>query len=316
MARTSRFAVEYRYYDMPPGEPVLALLGDGWKRKYGEGIPYLHFHNILEIGYCHYGNGTLIYDMMEDSYVNKHYCGGEISVIPHNVPHTTNSASEEGCFWEYLFIDVDNFLSDYSEQNPLQAEKVIERINARPLLFAKEEHDEIRVVVSELMDVFREKSAYQQEIARGLTFALLMMIARENRDFAKQNPDMRSVTRLLNTAINYVNQNYMNDLPVKKLAEACLISETHFRRLFSQNMNMTPVEYINLVRVQKACELMNKTNYSMEAVAEKAGFATVSTMNRNFKKIVGSSPYHWKKYQRNYEKEVQRFKISAQKGWE
>lgn len=316
MAKTNRNTIEYRYYDMPPNEPVLALIGDGWKRRYGDGIPYLHFHNILEIGMCHYGKGTLVYDVMEDALVERRYKDGALSIIPHNVPHTTNSAQDSVCYWEYLFIDVENFLSEFYEQNPLQAEKVIERINARPLLYTAEEAQDMHDVVRGIIEAERAKSPYFQEVTRGLTFALLMMIARENRDYSKQNAEMHSITKQLNIAIDYVNHNYMHDLPVKKLADACLMSETHFRRQFTQNMNMTPIEYINLVRVQKACELMNKTNYSMEAVAEKAGFSTVSTMNRNFRKIVGSSPYHWKKYQRNYEKEAQRFKISAQKGWE
>lgn len=316
MARNNRATVEYRYYDMPPSEPVLALIGDGWKRRYGEGISYLHFHNILEIGYCYDGTGSLTYDVMEDEYVTKPYYGGEVSIIPTNVPHTTNSTEGEFSYWEFLFIDVDNFLSEYSEVNPIQSEKIIERINSRPLLFPAGEKEDIRNAVRGIFEAERARAPYHHEVTRGLTFALLMMIARENREYSKQNSDTANFSRQLNEAISYVNRNYMYDLPVKELADACMMSETHFRRLFTQNMNMTPLEYINLIRVQKACELMNKTNYSMEAIATKAGFQTVSTMNRNFNKIVGSSPYHWKKYQRNYEKEAQRFKISAQKGWE
>ena len=36
------------------------------------------------------------------------------------------------------------------------------------------------------------------------------------------------------------------------------MSETHFRRLFESYINMPPMEYLNLIRVQKACELMEK----------------------------------------------------------
>lgn len=316
MAKKNRLAVEYRYYDMSPTEPVLALIGDGWRRPYGDGIPYLHFHNILEIGYCYDGTGSLVYDVMEDEYVTKSYCGGEVSIIPTNVPHTTNSTKGTLSYWEFLFIDVDNFLSEMREKNPLMVQKVIERINSRPLLFSAGEKDDIRAVVRGIFETERECAPYYHEVTKGLTLSLLMMIARENREYSKNNSDTGNFSRQLNDAIEYVRNNYMRDLAVNELASACMMSETHFRRQFTQNMNMTPLEYINLIRVQKACELMNKTNYSMETIAAKTGFQTVSTMNRNFNKIVGSSPYHWKKYRKTYEKEAQRFKISAQKGWE
>ena len=42
--------VEMRYYDVPQKEWVLALLGQEWVRAYGEGIGYLHFHNLFELG--------------------------------------------------------------------------------------------------------------------------------------------------------------------------------------------------------------------------------------------------------------------------
>ena len=46
--------MEYRYYEIPAGSPVLALLGDKWVQNYGREIDYLHFHNHLEVGFCYY----------------------------------------------------------------------------------------------------------------------------------------------------------------------------------------------------------------------------------------------------------------------
>ena len=37
--------VELRFYEIPQGEPVLALLGEEWNRVYGHDSPYMHFHN-------------------------------------------------------------------------------------------------------------------------------------------------------------------------------------------------------------------------------------------------------------------------------
>ena len=93
------------------------------------------------------------------------------------------------------------------------------------------------------------------------------------------------------------------------------MSETHFRRLFESFINMPPMEYVNLIRVQKACELMKKSNESMDLIAQKCGFTTPSTFNRNFRKFVGTSPYQWKINPENYEHKLLNFRISALKGW-
>ena len=62
MARKKRETIEFRFYEIPQGESALALYGDKWKRLYGIGEKYLHFHNLFEIGYCHYGHGLLVLD--------------------------------------------------------------------------------------------------------------------------------------------------------------------------------------------------------------------------------------------------------------
>ena len=93
------------------------------------------------------------------------------------------------------------------------------------------------------------------------------------------------------------------------------MSETQVRRVLEKIMNMTPSDYLNLVRVQMACEYMKKHTDSMELVAERCGFQSVSTFNRNFKKVLNITPYQWKIHPENYETKLLDYKISAYKGW-
>ena len=75
------------------------------------------------------------------------------------------------------------------------------------------------------------------------------------------------------------------------------------------------MDYLNQVRIKKACDMIRKTGYSMEEIAVKVGFSTTSTFNRNFKRIVGTSPYHWKKSPENFETRLADFNILVEKGW-
>ena len=100
--------MEFRYYQMPAGSPILALLGQKWIQHYGENIDYLHFHNYLEIGFCYEGQGRMLLGEEE-----VRFSGREFSVIPPNYPHTTDSDLGTVSRWEYLFVDVEGFLRSF-----------------------------------------------------------------------------------------------------------------------------------------------------------------------------------------------------------
>ena len=55
MSRKKKPRMEYRYYEVPEKCPVLVLQGEKWLQNYGYQIDYLHFHNLMEIGFCYYG---------------------------------------------------------------------------------------------------------------------------------------------------------------------------------------------------------------------------------------------------------------------
>ena len=68
MSKKKKQAAEFRFYELPQDEPVLALMGSKWIQVYGENIDNQHFHNLLEIGYCHYGDGDLV---LEDDTISR-----------------------------------------------------------------------------------------------------------------------------------------------------------------------------------------------------------------------------------------------------
>ncbi|MCI2048930.1 MAG: AraC family transcriptional regulator [Lachnospiraceae bacterium] len=317
MGRKKHASLELRYYDIPQNEPVLALLGEPWVRKYGYGIEYLHFHNLMEIGLCHEGYGILTLDTE-----NRPYEPHMVSAIPRNYPHTTNSEDGKTSFWEYLFLDADELLTELYPDNEYYRSRLLRLINLQPVFGSFAQYPQMADIVSTIIETMRNKQDFYSETARGLTQALLFEIARVNKEqegnatdageeFAVHRSSLASISR----GLDYVSTHYREPIRVEDMAEQCNMSETHFRRLFSEYMNMNPVDYINVMRVQKACELMRRSNDSASDIAMKCGFPTPSTFHRNFKLFVGTTPYQWKKDPRNYESKLLQFHISAEKGW-
>lgn len=308
MPKKKKKPAEFRFYEVPQDESVLALMGSKWIQVYGENIDNLHFHNLLEIGYCHYGDGDLVIE--DDLY---RFGAGMISCIPANFLHVTRSDTDVKAFWEYIYINPEDILRQWGKSSQ-EIRDIMEAVGKKSFFIKAEENPMIVTMIRAIFEEMQQKGAHYRECVRGIAYALLFEIARFNGREAWQTIG-KGVSLQLESAIEYVEKNYPNDFKIADLANECHMSETHFRRIFQEKMNMTPVEYVNFVRVRKACELIDKTDISMEDVAEKVGFITPSTFNRNFRRIIGTSPYQWKKRPDNHEGKLLEYKISALKGW-
>lgn len=303
--------MEFRYYQMPAGSPILALLGQKWIQHYGENIDYLHFHNYLEIGFCYEGQGRMLLGEEE-----VRFSGREFSVIPPNYPHTTDSDLGTVSRWEYLFVDVEGFLRSFLD-TPVKADKVIQRIYSKALFLEENQSPSISAKILKIMNIMRDGEEFYLEEAKGILASLLVEIARLNRRSEEERVEEEKgkLTNMITRVQDFVSYHYMEDIKVEDLAKSCHISETHFRRVFTSYMKMSPLEYINTVRINTACELLQKTDEPVADIAHKCGFTTNSTFNRNFKQLMGVTPVEWRKRPENYEQQLLNFDIHLEEGW-
>ena len=311
MGRKKKSKIEFRYYRMPEDIPFLALLGEKWVQYYGRDVDYLHFHNYLEIGYCYSGTGTLV--LGEENY---RFTGNQFSVIPKNYPHTTDSDSDTVSKWEYLFIDVDMILEQFYRGGGInRKENISYRINSQAFFKSAEEKPKMAEMIRNIMDVIREKQEFYLEEAKAGIAELLFNIAREKKGTGLVEKLPVKEAAPIIQSLDYIAIHYMEQIKIEDLAGYCHISQSHFRRIFSEYMGMSSVDYINLVRIRAACGYLKRTDAYISDIANKCGFTTFSTFSRNFKQITGVSPNEWRKRPENYEQQLLKFRIHSEKGW-
>lgn len=283
--------VQYRYYKTPPDSPILALLGDGWVRPYGTDInASLHFHNLLEIGYCYEGTGNMVYgdDMIP-------YGPGNISIVPPNYLHNTITSPNTVSRWEYLFVDAEAFLTSVYPADAHMVKMLLPRVHSNFLHLEYSIHQEIGHIILSITNLYREKCEMYLESVRGLLIALLLQIARYHPIPLGKNELSQQGALIIHRALEFVGDRYSEKISVSDMAEACHISETHLRRLFSQYMQVKPLAYVNLVRVEAAHMLLSTTSEPIRDIAILCGFPTLSTFNRNFLEVMGVTPMQWRK---------------------
>ena len=85
-------------------------------------------------------------------------------------------------------------------------------------------------------------------------------------------PETEKVSDKIKNVLDYIELHYSETITVSQLAKLCYFSDYHFMRFFKKHMNMTCVEYINNLRLEKAVELFEKGNSSIMEVSLSVGF--------------------------------------------
>ncbi len=100
-----------------------------------------------------------------------------------------------------------------------------------------------------------------------------------------------SHTPILLPALKFIKENYQNpNLTNTELAKQCNISEVYFRRLFTQQYQTTPKQFIIDTRINKAKQLLAEGNMKIHAVSEQCGFSNPYHFCRTFKAQIGMTP--------------------------
>lgn len=96
-------------------------------------------------------------------------------------------------------------------------------------------------------------------------------------------------------AVAFIDDNLSGDLSVQTIARNIHISKSVLYKHFRTNFDCTINEYINTRRIEKALELLAKTNLSVEEISRRTGFTSASYFSKTFKKLKGISPLQYKK---------------------
>lgn len=160
-------------------------------------------------------------------------------------------------------------------------------------MVGEQETPRLASVVKALLDENREQKPYFKDAVNGYLLVLVQEIARLGGKNISGINMYESHLEKIRGALEYIEAHYADEIKIGDLADACHVSESYFRKVFVRCMNVLPLEYVNLVRIQKACDMLQQEEEPLESLAWKVGFTSLSTFMRNFKKLVGDTPKQW-----------------------
>ncbi len=108
-------------------------------------------------------------------------------------------------------------------------------------------------------------------------------------------PLAQATSVLIKQVLAYLHQNYAHPINRKDIAGAVGVSENYLSQIFRQETNLSPWDYLNRFRIQKAKELLGQTEDTVTAIATRVGFNDSAYFSRVFHKLTGHSPQDFRK---------------------
>ena len=95
--------------------------------------------------------------------------------------------------------------------------------------------------------------------------------------------------------LEYIHSNISYQLNVEELSDIAHVTKPYFIKLFKHEFGISPIQYINVKKVERAQLLLFTTNMTIKEVAYTLGFSDQNYFIRMFRKMTGTTPQEYRK---------------------
>ncbi len=107
----------------------------------------------------------------------------------------------------------------------------------------------------------------------------------------KRGEELKSTFfKRIKPGIDYLENNPDQHLSIDEISKLCGMSASLFRRIFVRYAGMSPIEYRNLQKLERAKSLLSSGMYNVSETGDLLGFDDAAYFSRFFKKHTGISP--------------------------
>ena len=256
-----------------------------------------HYHPELEITYVIQGKGTrLVGDHVFE------FQAGDFVLLGPNLPHTWITDDEFNQKEEDVKVIVIQFHPALFHENTWaipelhQIRKTLEEAK-RGLFYSHKTVSQIDTYVKQMLDATGFERFH-------LLLSLLQRLGNsgEFHPLASQlyTPTIGkgSEERILNVC-RYIHDHFTEPVELEMVAGIANMNASAFCRFFKKFTGKTLLEYVNDLRIGKACNMLMEEKLSISEIAFISGFNNLTHFNRSFLKRKGTTPSSYRKKYKN-----------------
>jgi len=238
-----------------------------------------HWHREIEIIYVKSGNANFRVD--DKNYVAT---SGDMIICDSLKTHVSSSFNMENSL-EFLLFDTSLIGGMY---HSLGLTNYVITKDELALLGLNEELKRLLKTVKKELSV--RKPYYKETVKASICYFWYLL-----KRSLKNNEEKTTTKRVqqyydMQRLLEYLNENFTENIALENAAKFMGLSECHFSRVFKQMIGTSFITYLNTLRVENAAkQMMNKSTTILD-IALSSGFNNIRTFNRTFKSITGYTP--------------------------
>ena len=180
-----------------------------------------------------------------------------------------------------IFIERDFFeetLISYSDERLIFNGLVVAIKDARLELL-------IRDFMNESQNLHHSKEKVLESLAILLTHEIIRNMVKYS--FHKS---ILSENLMINETIKFMNIHFEKEISIEELAKLSELSKSHFSKIFTQEMQVSPMVYLKNIRLENAKKMLRTNELNITKVAQQCGFNSTSYFTKIFKEQFHQTP--------------------------
>lgn len=276
------------YYARTEGIELERMIRKGHFNMHGK-----HFHNQYEIFYLLEGERRFFFD--NRSYLVK---GGSLILVDENSIHmtTANSEREIGHDRIILYVERDK-MKEFDRLFPnLNLVKFFhQHYGVFPL--NERQQREFIDLYTRLQDEFDSKKRNYRAMIETEIIQYFIRFMRENHTPAIEHTDVSAPSKYQNiyAVADYISEHFDETITLDLLADQFYISKYYLSRTFKEITGYGISEYLNIHRIREAKRLLEETDLSVQQIARKLGYESITYFEKVFKTYMTMSPLKYRK---------------------
>lgn len=249
----------------------------------------VHWHTTVELIVPVEGSYTVVANN-----VTYELAEGDIMIIPSGMLHSIQSRPA-GYRFVFLF-EMDPFLGFQNHQH-------IRSLLTYPLHITADTHPEFYpTAVSLIKEAAAEYWSKERTYKELSIYSILIKLLAEYGNYrtkqmglvkipANTTPDL---SIRLNRVYQYIDDHLSENIQLEDAAKIANYSLYHFSRIFKESTGQTFSDYLRHVRIKHAQQLLQQNDAQITWIAHECGFSSLSTFNRTFRSVTGSTPSEYR----------------------
>lgn len=264
-------------------------------------VGVMHKHEFIEVVYIL--SGSSIHFVGEKNYK---VSSGDVVLINSGVPHSFCPCDDGGNFVAYDLM----FTPDFIDSSAIKMGD-FKSLKDSFLFYSlfPEEHaamPDLHVTNTKLTNyseifnriyneyVYGEKGFTQ--IIRAYSIELIIKIFRDIEREGKATLSTEN-KKTVERALSFIQENYNLSISVGDIATQVFLSPDYFRKLFKKVTGISVINYLQKMRLEKACTLLKTTDLSIKDVCSQVGYTDLQAFYKIFKKVIGTTPQNYRNSQ-------------------